>query len=590
MSLPIIPTLALSALLLLLIYNYILHPTFLSPLSRIPNAHWSSPISSLHILSHRLAQTDTPHIHHLHILLGPIIRLAPREISVNCVDGGLRTVYLKGMEKGTWYKNVFSNYGVQPMFAMSGHMEHSRRKRMVSGIYAKSALAGSASLAKQTEILVEEFRERVREEIVVAENQKSAGRGGGGGIEFYDIFCAVAMDFVAGYIFGLRNGTKFVREEKEQGIRVFHDFKARQKFTFWPQECAGVTRFLDRIGLMWLVVPSWVGVANVGFEEWIMGLVEKARETRKVMDGDGRDKVAVENVPTVYLQLERALVKEKLKEDEAQGVGIEKEKKYEDLVDELKLEIASEVLDHTLAGFDTSSITLTWLAWELSKPTNAAWQKLLRAEISTLQGNLDAKVIDSLPVLHAVLLESLRLHAAIPGQQPRITPENTLTILGDPETGTTYPNIPPGIRVQAHAYSLHRIPHVFPSPDSWLPSRWLDPLPPSSDPSNPSSYQLRSLDDPAKIEMLRHFWAFGSGGRMCVGSNLAMLDMKATIVGLWGKFETHIVDDEGMVPNGGYMAEPLGVGSGGKKGIGGKYAADGEGRRFLRLGVREVEA
>ncbi|PPJ50712.1 hypothetical protein CBER1_07694 [Cercospora berteroae] len=582
MSFPFIPTVALLALLLTLFYKYIIHPTFLSPLSRIPNAHWSSPISSLYILSHRLAQTDTPHIHHLHTLYGPIIRLAPSEISVNCVDGGLRTVYLRGMEKGNWYKNVFSNYGVEPMFAMSGHGEHSRRKRMVSGVYARSALSGSASLTRQTEILVKELRGRVRDE--VAED----GKRGGQGIEFYDIFCAVTMDFVAGYIFGLKNGTKLLREEKEEGIQLFHDFKARQKYTFWSQECAALTRFLEKVGLKWLVVPSWVGEANVGLEDWLMGLVENARETRKVMDRDGLDKVAVEDVPTVYAQLEKALVKEKMKEDEARGV-VEKEKKYEDVVGELKLDIASELLDHTLAGFDTSSITLTWLAWELSKPANATWQALLRAEISTLKGSLDAKAIDRLSILHAIVLETLRLHAAIPGQQPRITPEGYTTILGDPEIGTAYPNIPPGVRVQAHAYSLHRIPSVFPSPDSWLPERWLDPLSPSADPSDPSSYQLRSLHDPQKIEMLRHFWAFGSGGRMCVGSNLAILDMKATMVGLWGKFETEIVDDEGMVPNGGYMAEPLGVGTGGEKGIGGKYAVDGEGRKFLRLKVREVE-
>jgi unspecific monooxygenase len=67
-----------------------------------------------------------------------------------------------------------------------------------------------------------------------------------------------------------------------------------------------------------------------------------------------------------------------------------------------------------------------------------------------------------------------------------------------------------------------------------------------------------------------------------------MLDMKATIVGVWGRFQTAIVDDEGMVANGGYMAEPLGVGTGGEKGIGGKYAEDGEARRFLRLSVKEV--
>lgn len=69
---------------------------------------------------------------------------------------------------------------------------------------------------------------------------------------------------------------------------------------------------------------------------------------------------------------------------------------------------------------------------------------------------------------------------------------------------------------------------------------------------------------------------------MCVGSNLAMLDMKVTMKAIWGLFKTELVRDEGMVANGGYMAEPLGVGPGGKKGI-------GKGREFLicRVTVRD---
>jgi cytochrome P450 len=58
--------------------------------------------------------------------------------------------------------------------------------------------------------------------------------------------------------------------------------------------------------------------------------------------------------------------------------------------------------------------------------------------------------------------------------------------------------------------------------------------------------------------MVKWFWAFGSGGRMCVGSNLALLEMKNVMVSIWGQFSTEVVDDEGMVHNGGYLAEPLG--------------------------------
>ena len=118
MPIPLIPTTAGCLLLGLAIYRYFIFPVFLSPLSKVPNAHWSTPFSPLWILYHRLIQNDTPTVHEAHNSLGPIIRLAPNELSVNCVEGGIRTIYGGGYDKGDWYSNVFSNYGVQPMFAM----------------------------------------------------------------------------------------------------------------------------------------------------------------------------------------------------------------------------------------------------------------------------------------------------------------------------------------------------------------------------------------------------------------------------------------------------------------------------------------
>ena len=42
---------------------------------------------------------------------GPIVRMAPMELSINCVDGGLRTVYGGGFEKHDWYPRLFPSYG-----------------------------------------------------------------------------------------------------------------------------------------------------------------------------------------------------------------------------------------------------------------------------------------------------------------------------------------------------------------------------------------------------------------------------------------------------------------------------------------------
>ncbi|KAL9036907.1 MAG: hypothetical protein Q9214_005932 [Letrouitia sp. 1 TL-2023] len=130
-------------------------------------------------------------------------------------------------------------------------------------------------------------------------------------------------------------------------------------------------------------------------------------------------------------------------------------------------------------------------------------------------------------------METLRLHSPIPGPQPRITPSNFTSLVNSPP-------LPPGIRVSSQAYTLHRNSRVFPSPLTWNPSRWLD------------------ASEAHKTEMGRWFWAFGSGGRMCVGSNFAMQTMKFIVASVYSNFRTRIVDDGGIEQMDAYTAGPKG--------------------------------
>lgn len=104
-----IPFLGAGALLLLAIYKFIIYPTFLSPLSKIPSAHWSSSISPLWILWTRFHCRENREVHSAHLKLGAIVRLAPNELSVSNI-GSVRTIYGAGFEKGEWY-SIFDNYG-----------------------------------------------------------------------------------------------------------------------------------------------------------------------------------------------------------------------------------------------------------------------------------------------------------------------------------------------------------------------------------------------------------------------------------------------------------------------------------------------
>lgn len=90
---------------------YFIIPTFFSPLSKIPNAHATSCFSPVWILWQRYTGYENRAIHAAHEIHGDIVRLGPNEVSINCVDNGIRTVYSGGFEKWNWYPNQFDNYG-----------------------------------------------------------------------------------------------------------------------------------------------------------------------------------------------------------------------------------------------------------------------------------------------------------------------------------------------------------------------------------------------------------------------------------------------------------------------------------------------
>jgi hypothetical protein len=76
----------------ILLYRFVIEPVFISPLSKIPAAHPTSSFSPAWILWTRWCARENATVLAAHERLGPLIRLGPREISVNCVDGGIRTV------------------------------------------------------------------------------------------------------------------------------------------------------------------------------------------------------------------------------------------------------------------------------------------------------------------------------------------------------------------------------------------------------------------------------------------------------------------------------------------------------------------
>ncbi len=109
MALSLLPVIAV-ATVIVAVYKLLVFPIFLSPLSKIPSAHPSSHVSSLWIYYIRWAKVTNKTLYELHKAKGPILRLAPNELSVNCYEEGLKTIYTGGFEKPEWYGNRFHSY------------------------------------------------------------------------------------------------------------------------------------------------------------------------------------------------------------------------------------------------------------------------------------------------------------------------------------------------------------------------------------------------------------------------------------------------------------------------------------------------
>ncbi len=379
------------------------------------------------------------------------------------------------------------------MFSARPAAEHSARKRLISHVYSKSYIQSSpAAQAQARAILYDRFLP-----ILQASHAEAQAPHG---LDIYSVFMAATMDFIAGYIFGRRNGTDFLGDEayREHFLELY---KARNYYGYYDQEMPRLTKLCRKLGIP--LCPKWVDGANQELGKWCQTLCDKARHSSHEARGQLDQTPLEEDTAVVWNALVSGLQNEAAKNGRASVL-------YPTALSNFDLSVTSEIFDHVLAGQETAGLALTYLSWRLSQSLEL--QEQLRAELLTLSPNMqlaagsgtsvmpDTKQLDSLPLLHAVLTETLRLHAPIPGPQPRETPAPGCRI-------GPY-QVPGGVRIAALAYALHRDETAFPEPEKWDYPRWLA--------------SRADDDDEDRKRRSRQFWAFGSGGRMCIGSNFAM--------------------------------------------------------------------
>ncbi|KAK8098547.1 Cytochrome P450 monooxygenase cypX [Apiospora kogelbergensis] len=342
------------------------------------------------------------------------------------------------------------------------------------------------------------------------------------------------MDFISAYCFGIKNSSNFV-QQKAYRDHWLGLYRARKGYSFFNQELPRLSRFLSLAGIH--LTPARIDAANRELEVWCEKLCAATLASLE-KEGDNAQGSAGDAVVI------RALVSGLDKEERARG---KESPIFSTAISQRNLTISSEIFDHLLAGQETTGVALTYLSWHLSQSQDLQHQ--LRAELLSLAPAMSlesGKVqlpnsgeLDRLPLLHAVLVETIRLYAPAGGPEPRVTPSPSSRV--GPYT------LPGDVRISASAYNLHRDEKYFPRAGTWDYTRWLH----------------SDVDEERRRDVNRQFWGFSSGGRMCLGSNFAMhadaagAEMKLLAASIYTNYTSHIVDDEGIEPTDGYTSHPI---------------------------------
>jgi cytochrome P450 len=172
----------------------------------------------------------------------------------------------------------------------------------------------------------------------------------------------------------------------------------------------------------------------------------------------------------------------------------------------------AEVQDQCLvmfqAGHETTATALLWWSWLVAGHATVA-QRLYQEVDSQLQGREPgAEDVPAMPYLTATLKEAMRLYPPVAAVMTRRV-MRPFTLRGQ--------LVPAGTMLRISPWVIHHDARWFPQPDRFWPQRF--------------------LGEPAP-DLPRNAWMpFGLGPRVCIGQNLAWLEMSLVAALLLQRFQ-----------------------------------------------------
>ena len=177
-------------------------------------------------------------------------------------------------------------------------------------------------------------------------------------------------------------------------------------------------------------------------------------------------------------------------------------------------ELHDQLITLLFAGHETTASALGWLFYWIHYIPEIKEKLLL--ELASLGENPDLIAINNLPYLDAVISETLRIYPIASAAFGRILTKPT-SVMGH--------TLEPRTWILASIYSLHHREDLYPNSKQFNPERFLE-----------------------RIYSPYEYMPFGGGNRRCLGSALALLEMKLVTATILQRFKLDLVSKRPMLP------------------------------------------
>ncbi|SPO07488.1 related to pisatin demethylase cytochrome P450 [Cephalotrichum gorgonifer] len=453
---------------------------YASPLRKYPGPPLASATRLWKVLSTASTQTHLEHIA-LHKRYGPIVRIAPNEVSLASPEAA-RALLSAGKR---FYKTNF--YAVFPppenpdIFTEVREDVHAQKKKVANVPYSMAAMQQLSPFINDT--------------IELLMTKLDGFAHGEGKVDLGDWLHYFAFDVLGEIAFSKKFGFLDEGRDVERAIAVIDEM---QRYNGIVGQVPWMDYVLRRNPLR-KILPG-MGTGNALITRLALGEMARRRpfdkeSAGKWRSGDGRQ------------DLLASLIQGHLKDPEKFSEG----------------DVFAVAHGAIFAGSDSTASTMQSFFWHVL--ADPAVRKALFAEIRgaaetgaiPATGNLSWAESQSLPFFQACLKEAMRVRPAVGLNITRVIPPGGAELDGEFFEG--------GTEVAVNGWVLHRDKATFGEDcEVFRPGRWLE-----------------GGEENAK-RMERYMFQFGGGAHVCIGRNLALLEINKVIPRIIRDFDIELID------------------------------------------------